>query len=413
MPLGPIVGALISVLIGSLFAGADTALTSLTSTRLAALIDQSTGSSQRAYGRIQRDETRMRARYLIGRILCNATTAVCLVVVFGPLGQWAPWAARGTAVLLSGVLFELSTTLGKLHADRAALLAARWLRPLELAMTPLALPLGWAATIVNDRGLVKPPDPRVAEAEVEIMVDEVEKSGLFGREPAEMIRNVLDFADRTVRDVMVPRGSVEGVEVSTPIDEVLERVAVGGHSRYPVYLDQIVNVIGLLYAKDLFKALEGDRPERITLRQLVRAPANFVAESQPLSTMLREMRAKRQHLAIVVDELGGLSGIVTLEDVIEEIIGEICDEHDPREAPIQDLGDGRLVADAAVSLIDLSAFLGRTLPDATDHESIGGMITRHVGHVPEVGTAVSKFGLRFIVREVDEDHLGKVEISRV
>ena len=333
--------------------------------------------------------------------------------MFGPLGQWAPWAALGTAVVLSGVLFELSTTLGKLHADRAALLAARWLRPLELAMTPLALPLGWAATIVNDRGLVKPPDPRVAEAEVEIMVDEVEKSGLFGREPAEMIRNVLDFADRTVRDVMVPRGSVEGVEVSTPIDEVLERVAVGGHSRYPVYRDQIDNVIGLLYAKDLFKALEGDRPERITLRQLVRAPANFVAESQPLSTMLREMRAKRQHLAIVVDELGGLSGIVTLEDVIEEIIGEICDEHDPREAPIQDLGDGRLVADAAVSLIDLSAFLGRTLPDATDHESIGGMITRHVGHVPEVGTAVSKFGLRFIVREVDEDHLGKVEISRV
>ena len=166
MPLGPIVGALISVLIGSLFAGADTALTSLTSTRLAALIDQSTGSSQRAYGRIQRDETRMRARYLIGRILCTATTAVCLVVVFGPLGQWAPWAALGTAVVLSGVLFELSTTLGKLHADRAALLAARWLRPLELAMTPLALPLGWAATIVNDRGLVKPPDPRVAEADL-------------------------------------------------------------------------------------------------------------------------------------------------------------------------------------------------------------------------------------------------------
>ena len=413
MPLGPIVGALLSVLIGALFAGADTALTSLSSTRLAALIDQSQGSHRRAYERIHRDETSMRARYLTGRILCNATTAVCLVVVFGPLGVWAPWAALGAAVVLSGVLFELSTTLGKLHADRAALLAARWLRPLELAMTPLALPLGWTATLVHRRGLVKPPDPRVAEAEVELMVDEVEKSGLFGREPAEMIRNVLDFADRTVRDVMVPRASVEGIEASTSLDEVLEMVAAGGHSRYPVYREQIDNVIGLLYAKDLFKALEGDRPERITLRQLVRAPANFVAESQPLSSMLREMRAKRQHLAIVVDELGGLSGIVTLEDVLEEIVGEIRDEHDPNDAPIRDLGDGRLVADATVSLGDLSAFLGRTLPDGADQDSLGGMLTRHVGRVPEIGTAVSKFGLRFVVRDADEKHIGKIEISRI
>jgi CBS domain containing-hemolysin-like protein len=402
----------LSVLVGAIFAGADTALTTLTSTRLAALIEQSAGSNQRAYQRIARDETTMRAQYLIGRILCNATTAVCLVVVFAPLGPWAPWAALGSAVVLSGVLFELSTTLGRIHADRASLLAARWLRPLELAMTPLALPLGWTAAVVRERGFAKTPDPRVAEAEVEHMVDEVEKSGLFAPEPAEMIRNVLDFADRTVRDVMVPRATIEAIEVSTSLDEVLELVSKSGHSRYPVYREQIDNVIGLLYAKDLFKALERDRPERITLRQLLRAPANFVAESQPLQSMLREMRSKRQHLAIVVDELGGLSGIVTLEDVIEEIVGEIRDEHDASDAPIRDLGDGRLVADAAVSLGDLSAFLGRSLPDAAQHDSLGGMLTRHVGHVPEIGTSVSKFGLRFVVRDADAEHIGKVEISR-
>jgi CBS domain containing-hemolysin-like protein len=413
VPLAPLVAAILTTVAGALFAGADTALTSLSSTRLAALIEQSTGSRRGAYERIQRDETTMRARYLIGRIVCNVATAVSLVVAFEPLGASAPWVGLVTAVVASGFFSELSTTLGKVHADRAAAFAALWLRPLELAVTPLASPLGWAASLVRKRGAVRPPDPRVAEAEVEIMVDEVEKSGLFGREPAEMIRNVLDFADRTVRDVMVPRGSVDALELSTPIDQVLETVSEGGHSRYPVYREQLDNVVGLLYAKDLFKAIEARRPKGTTLRDVIRSPANFVAESQPLSSMLREMRAKRQHLAIVVDELGGLSGIVTLEDVLEEIVGDIRDEHDPGEAPIQDLGDGRLVADAGVTMSDLSAYLGTSLPDAPEHDSLEGMLTAHLGHVPEVGTAISKFGLRFIVRDSDDKHIGKVEISRV
>lgn len=245
-----------------------------------------------------------------------------------------------------------------------------------------------------------------------MMVDQVEKSGLFESEPAEMIRNVLDFADRTVRDVMVPRPNVEGIEVSTPVQKVLEMVAECGHSRYPVYRGQLDNVIGLLYAKDLFGALGEGRPPGPTVREMVRSPANFVAESQSLSSMLREMRARRQHMAIVVDELGGLSGIVTIEDVLEEIVGDIRDEHHPGEAPIQDLGDGRIVADASVSMTDLAAYLGRSLPDLGKHDSLEAMLTRHVGHVPETGTTVNRFGLRFVVRDSGDEHLGKVEILR-
>ncbi len=126
------------------------------------------------------------------------------------------------------------------------------------------------------------------------------------------------------------------------------------------------------------------------------------------------MKSRRQHLAIVVDEFGGMSGIVTLEDVLEEIVGDIRDEHDETDdgAAIQDLGDGRLVADAAVSMSDLSAYLGAELDREGKYDSLGGMITQHVGKVPEVGTAVSKFGLRFIVRDSDERHIGKVEIVR-
>src|SRR5262249_53911404 len=141
----------------------------------------------------------------------------------------------------------------------------------------------------------------------------------------EMIRNVLEFADRTARDVMVPREKVEAIEITTPIDRALRIVTEVGHSRYPVYKGRLDDVAGLLYAKDLFKALEG--PSQPTLRELV-PPANFVAGPRPLSPLLREMRRRRHHLAIVVDELGGVAGIVTLEDILEEIVGDIRDEHD-------------------------------------------------------------------------------------
>jgi CBS domain containing-hemolysin-like protein len=173
--------------------------------------------------------------------------------------------------------------------------------------------------------------------------------------------------------------------------------------------------VGLLYAKDLYKSVHPteDGVPRVAVKkldELVRTPANFVAESQPLATLLREMRQRRQHLAIVVDEFGSVSGIVTLEDVLEEIVGEIHDEHDT-EGTIEDLGDGRVVADAAISLKELFAYLGADLPKGAD-ESLGKMLTHHLGKIPEAGTAFSKFGLRFIVRTMEDQHVGKVEVIR-
>ncbi len=409
-------GAIASLLIGALFAGADTAITSLSSTRLEALVDQATGADKQAYLRIQRTDAKLRSRYLLGRVASPAVTAVCMLEVFEPFFPvGAGWIALATSILFTSLLFEISTTLARKHSDRASVWAARWLRPLEIAMIPLAVPLGWLGSRLGRRDGEAPADPRVTEAEVEALVDEGERSGLFAREPADIIRNVLDFAERTAKDVMIPRNKVEGIDVSTPLDEVRTFVAESGHSRYPVYRDQIDNVVGLLYAKDLFKAVhpslrEPRAPHVQKVEELLRTPANFVAESQPLATLLREMRSRRQHLAIVVDEFGSVSGIVTLEDVLEEIVGEIHDEHDT-EGTIEDLGDGRFVADAAISMKELFAYLGTHL-EPTPDESLGVMLTQHLGKIPEAGTALSKFGLRFIVRSSDDKQVGKVEVIR-
>jgi putative hemolysin len=417
IPWAALGGAGISMLIGSLFAGADTAVTSLTSTHLGALIEQSTGARRKAYERIQREDAKLRCRYLVGRIASTAVTAVFLHGFFEPIvGSAAAYASLATTVILTATLFEIATSLGRKHADGISALVARYLRPLEFLMLPLAAPLGLLGVVLSKKGPELPPDPKVTEAEVEALVEEGERSGLFGHEPAAMIRNVLEFAERSARDVMVPRAKVEGIELSTALERVLQIVTESGHSRYPVYREQLDNVAGLLYAKDLFKVLEEHRLKNTSLKEIIRHPANFVAESQPLSSLLKEMRARREHLAIVVDEFGGLSGIVTLEDVLEEIVGDIKDEHDEAEEPatIQVLGDGRLVADATVSMRELCAYLGEELRDGAEAEteSLGGMLTHHVGKVPEAGTAVSKYGWQFIVRDSDDKHIGKVEIIR-
>ena len=335
VPWLPLGGAVASLLVGALFAGADTALTSLTSSRLEALIEGAEGPDKAIYQRVQRDLPELHSRYLLGRVASTAVTAVCMLEVFEPFfPQTAGWIALAATVLVTSVLFEISTTLARKRADDAAAWAARWMRPLEWMLLPLAVPLGWLGQRMSKRGGEPPPDPKVTEAEVEALVDEGERAGIFAGEPAEMIRNVLEFSERTAKDAMIPRSKVEAIHVTTPIAEVLRMVAESGHSRYPVYRDQIDNVVGLLYAKDLYKAVHPteDGEPRVTVKKVddLLREANFVAESQPLATLLRGMRSRRQHLAIVVDEFGSVSGIVTLEDVLEEIVGEIHDEHDLR-----------------------------------------------------------------------------------
>jgi CBS domain containing-hemolysin-like protein len=211
---------------------------------------------------------------------------------------------------------------------------------------------------------------------------------------------------------MVPRTRVSAIEVTRPIPEVLKIVASEGHSRFPVYRDKVDNIVGLLYAKDLFRILKDVRLQSRPLIDLVRAPVNFVPETQGVSSVLREMRSRRLHMAVVIDEFGGVSGIVTLEDILEVIVGEIRDEYDTEEAPIQDLGDGRLLVDAAVSVDDLSAYLGAKIPADGDYESLGGLLIHRAGKVPEIGTQIEAFEFFFIVREADEKRIIKVEIVR-
>ena len=397
--------------IGSLFAAGDAALTEIPEGRMLAL----TADAQRsgaAFRRYTADPLRVLTRWLVGRILALSIATVLLneAASSAGLGRWALVVAVVGAVLFYGTFSEVTVTLARRRPERVGALALMYLRPLELILVPLADPLAIVGRAVGRRvPRARNVDARITETEVEWVVSEGEKAGAMAKEPAEMIRKVLDFKDLTAREVMVPRRIIEAIDIATPLSEVVAMAAGGKHSRYPVYQGSVDNVVGQLYVKDLFALVRDGSLGQKKLADVMRSPVMFVSENQSAAKILADMRSKRLHMAIVSDEFGGTSGLVTMEDILEEIVGDIRDEKD-REAPIQTMGDGRVVADASVSIADVEHALGKALPDDGEFESLGGLIVSRAGRVPEVGATVKVDGLKLIVRERDEKRVVKVEI---
>jgi putative hemolysin len=407
--------ALLPAVAAALFAAASSAVAALSPARRTALRDSLEGSARHAVERYLERGDQIESRWLALRVLGIVTSALLVSRILPEsFGGWALLLAGLLALLAYGIPTEVLRVFVNRAADRAAPFLLRTLRPFELIAAPLAAPLAIAGAFV--RRLVTRPTTasaaRVTENEVEIVVKESEMSGVLGHDQSEMIRNVLDFGDIIAGEVMVPRTYVTAFEIDTPMEEVLKKIAEATHSRYPVYRDNIDNVVGSLHVKDLIScAAKGDIKE-LSLDDITRTPVAFVPETQSASSVLKDMRAGRHHLAIVIDEFGGVSGIVTLEDLVEEIVGDIKDEHDAEEAPIVDLGDGRLMVDASINIADLSRYLGADLPEDGDYNSLGGFIVNRLGRVPNIGARLSEMDLDFVVRDADERHISKVEIVR-
>ena len=406
-----IIAAAASTAVGSLFAAGDAALSEIPEGRMQALsADPSRAGAP--FRRYTTDPWRVLSRWLVGRVVALSAATVLLseaARLAGLARAALPVAVLG-AVLTYGTFTEVASTLARRRPERVGALALVFLRPLEWLLVPLADPLAIVGRAVGRRiPKSHPVDARITETEVEWAVSEGEKAGAIANEPAEMIRKVLDFKDLTAREVMVPRRHILGIELSTPLKDVIALVASEKHSRYPVYRETLDTVVGLLNAKDLFSLVGDGRLASTKLSEVARTPVMFVSESQSAAKILQDMRSRRLHMAIVSDEFGGTAGLITLEDIIEEIVGDIRDEHDI-EPPIQSMGDGRVVADASVALADLEQALGKPLPNDGEFESLGGLIVSRAGRVPKVGATLQVDGLKLIVREADETRVVKVEI---
>ncbi|MEM9070174.1 MAG: hemolysin family protein [Myxococcota bacterium] len=395
----------LALLYSALYAG----LRALTDGALHA-IAEAEGPSAREAQRALDSYASIRARLRLGRVVFLAVAAGCAVVL-APDATMAVVAASLVGLTYS-LLAEASTAVARRRANRGALRMLRWCRPLELLMAPFAAPITAAANAIEASVPLAEPPTEVAAQKIEHVIDEGAKEGAIETAHAELLRNALEFRDTVAREVMVPRTRVVGFEVGTPFDAVMEAVEEHAHSRYPVYRGSMDHMEGVLYVKDLFRVVREGR-EAPALSELMRSPVFFAAETQPIGSLLREMQKSRFHLAVVADEFGGVSGIVTLEDILEELVGEIEDEHDDDDRLVSQDGPDSYIADATVSVYDLQEMLGETLVDPEgEFDSLGGMVVQLAGEVPAVGAHVGAGGYDVEVLEADERAVLRVRLTR-
>ena len=253
--------------------------------------------------------------------------------------------------------------------------------------------------------------PSVTEEEIHSLIDVGEQEGVINRDEHAMIDAVLDLGDTLVREILVPRTEMVAVEITTPVTEVLETIIKAGHSRIPVYEGDIDHVTGILYAKDLLK-LWGKLPEEISIRSICRK-AYFIPETKTTADLLKEFKMRRVHMAVAVDEYGGTSGIITIEDILEEIVGEIQDEHDPVEqSGISRLDDGSYIFDARSHIEDVEDELNVQLPRG-EYDTLGGFLSHLMGHVPAQGEQGRYETMLFTVEEADARKVSTIRVSIV
>ena len=243
--------------------------------------------------------------------------------------------------------------------------------------------------------------------DVERSVHNLEEQGLISTQEGDMIESLLEFGETLAREIMVPRIAIHALPVDAPIADILEAVEKYGHSRLPVYEEDVDHVLGLLHVKD---ALPFWGDEKLDLRKLMR-PVLFVPETKRITDLLSEMRKTRSHLAVVIDEYGGTAGILTIEDIIEEIVGEIQDEHDSEEAQLIRLNQNELRVDARLDVDEVAEFFSVELPK-NGFDTVGGFLNSLTGQVPQTGEVICFGPLEFMVEESDERRIKKIKVRR-
>ena len=413
------------VLLAGLFGAAEASLLTVSRARIDALV-RTGRPGARALAAVAADRPRHVNLLLLLRLAAETAATVLLTValldVITPL--WTAALTAGAIMLVvSYVLIGVGPrTLGRQHPYRIGMLVAAPVRALATLLGPLTrLLILVGNAITPGQGFRQ--GPFSSEVELRELVDMASTSGVVDEGERQMIHSVFELGDTLVREVMVPRPDVVWTERDTPVDKVLRLALKSGYSRIPVIGENVDDVVGVAFLKDLVRATgEGPRDGAVRpLAAVMREPA-FVPDSKRVDELLKEMHAQRKHMAIVVDEYGGTAGVVTIEDSLEEIVGEITDEYDAEEIPdVEELDGGRLRLAARLPVDDLAELFpgvdGQAVEltealEAADVETVGGLLAQRLGKVPLPGATAEVAGLR-LRAEGGKDARGRVRITTV
>ncbi|MCZ2819709.1 hemolysin family protein [Modestobacter sp. VKM Ac-2977] len=393
--------AVVLVLVAGVFAALDAALQRLSK---AAVEELRRDGTKRAgpLAQVMEDRARHVALLLLLRIACETAATVIVAVILDGLFDGVALGVLTAIAVMTVVSYVLigvgPRTLGRQHAYPIALSAASLIRLLGRLLGPIATLLILIGNAITP-GKGYRDGPFSSEVELRELVDMAEERGVVEAGERNMIHGVFELGDTIAREVMVPRPDVVWIERGKTLRQALALCLRSGFSRLPVIGENVDDIIGVVFLKDLVRRTQGSSESRASepkVEDLLR-PATFVPESKPVDELLREMQASRAHMAVVVDEYGGFAGLVTIEDILEEIVGEIDDEHDTvQRPPIEELEDGSVRITARLPVEDLADLFRVELPDDDGVETVGGLLAREIGMVPIEGSAAEVGGLQLV-----------------
>ena len=393
------------------FAMAETGITRISRSKAQALADQGRRGADTLRAVVENLERDLNALFLAVLILQTVQASLTGVVAIQVFGGWGVVVGTFVNVVIVFVVGEAGPKTWALqHPERAALLAAPSVRLVGRLLRFIARALiSITNVILPGKGLKQ--GPFVTEEEIIALAGEAAEGGGIDESERDLIESIIDFGDTVAREIMVPRTDMVAMQAEDLITDMVEVAILNGLSRFPAYGENVDDVVGVVYAKDLMRAERdgrGQDPVSALMREVL-----FVPETKLVSHLLREMQSRSTHIAVVIDEYGGTAGLVTMEDLLEELVGEIVDEFDPIARSVEVDADGSIVVhDPSINVDDLNDAHDLHLPEG-DWDSLGGLVFSILGRVPEVGDQVRVDGSELLVEAMDGRRIARVRIVGV
>jgi len=416
------------VLVNGFFAGAEIAVIAARKTNIRQFAEEGRKNA-RIVQQLQGDVERFLATVQVGMAVAgSAASAVGGVAAIELIKPWiegleSPALQKASEVVSVGLVVlaisYLTLILGELvpkslalrHPVPIALAVARPLEILSKATAPFIRMLtATSRLLLRPFGKGMGEGTFISEDEIKLMLKEGREKGVFDQTEQELIHSVFEFNDISVKEVMVSRPKIHALQVDTPMQDVLRYVSENKFSRYPVYRNTINDICGILVFKDVLGVLS--RQEETHLLKDLLHPVYFVPETMKVSYLLKELQRRRIQMAIVVNEYGSVEGLVTMEDLVEEIVGEIRDEYDAEERPVERLKDGSLVIDASLSVRDLRNDYGLPIPESSEYETLGGFVLSQLQNMPRGGEIIRHGEYKFTIVDMDGRRIAKLKVER-
>jgi len=425
LPITELVFIVILTILEGFFVASEIALVSIRRSRVEQLIEEGNRGARRVR-RLLDDPGRFLAVAQIGLtflgFFASAYAAVSLTIRLTGLLEQIPLfreSAAGIALVIVTILLAMFTivfgelvpkTLALAFPERFALAVSRPIDVLGRIFGPLvALLTAITRAVTRPFGADVSKESQITAEELRLIVERGGEQGILEAEEEQMINAVIELGSRRLHEVMVPRIDIVALSVTATFEEAIDTIVEEGHSRVPVYEESIDGIVGILYAKDLLPYLKSAAAPRPAIRAILRTPV-FAPESMTIDDLLHDFQRKKVHIAIVLDEYGGTAGLVSIEDLLEEIVGEIQDEYDEEEEMIVRLSDDEIRIDGRVAVDELAELFGTSfeLEDEDEYDTIGGLVFHRIGRVPVPGDQVEVDGLRLTVESTDGRRVGKV-----